>query len=150
MSEQRFKKTATITARQWWQIGDHLAVVEYTDGGKPTGKGWVNTLEGGHIVTPGDWIATGVNGEHWPIKPDVFAKTYAPDGPDPRIATLEAQLAEARDELEIGRRREIQMIGAAISTRNWHDAENGYNQIRDRIDRLLTKFTLSKIGGNHD
>ncbi|KYK53598.1 hypothetical protein AYO51_15900 [Lactiplantibacillus plantarum] len=25
----------------------------------------------------GDWIATGVNGEHWPIKNDVFKKTYA-------------------------------------------------------------------------
>lgn len=25
----------------------------------------------------GDWIATGVNGEHWPIADDVFKKTYA-------------------------------------------------------------------------
>lgn len=40
--------------------------------------GWIDTLEGGHIVCPGDWIATGVKGEHWPIKPDVFAATYEP------------------------------------------------------------------------
>lgn len=40
--------------------------------------GWIDTLEGGHIVCPGDWIATGVKGEHWPIKPDVFAATYVP------------------------------------------------------------------------
>lgn len=38
--------------------------------------GWIETLEGGHIVCPGDWIITGVNGEHYPCKPDVFEKTY--------------------------------------------------------------------------
>lgn len=38
--------------------------------------GWIDTLEGGHIVCPGDWIITGVNGERYPCKPDIFAKTY--------------------------------------------------------------------------
>ena len=38
--------------------------------------GWIDTLEGGHIVCPGDWIITGVNGEHYPCKPDIFEKTY--------------------------------------------------------------------------
>ena len=38
--------------------------------------GWIETLEGGHIVCPGDWIITGVNGEHYPCKPDIFKKTY--------------------------------------------------------------------------
>ena len=38
--------------------------------------GWIDTLEGGHIVCPGDWIITGVKGEHYPCKPDVFAATY--------------------------------------------------------------------------
>lgn len=40
--------------------------------------GWVDTLEGGHIVCPGDWIITGVKGEHYPCKPDIFAATYEP------------------------------------------------------------------------
>lgn len=40
--------------------------------------GWIDTLEGGHIVCPGDWIITGVNGEYYPCKPDVFEKTYEP------------------------------------------------------------------------
>jgi hypothetical protein len=39
--------------------------------------GRIDTREGGHIVCPGDWIATGSQGEHWPIKPDVFAADYA-------------------------------------------------------------------------
>lgn len=40
--------------------------------------GWIDTLEGGHTVCPGDWIITGVNGEHYPCKPDIFAETYEP------------------------------------------------------------------------
>lgn len=40
--------------------------------------GWVETLEGGHIVCPGDWIITGVKGEHYPCKPDIFTATYDP------------------------------------------------------------------------
>ena len=38
--------------------------------------GWIDTLEGGHIVCPGDWIITGVAGEHYPCKPDIFERTY--------------------------------------------------------------------------
>ncbi len=38
--------------------------------------GWIDTLEGGHIVCVGDWIITGVQGEHYPCKPDIFKKTY--------------------------------------------------------------------------
>ena len=38
--------------------------------------GWMETLEGGHIVCPGDWIITGVQGEYYPIKNDIFLKTY--------------------------------------------------------------------------
>lgn len=38
--------------------------------------GWVDTLEGGHIVCPGDWIITGVKGEHYPCKLDIFEQTY--------------------------------------------------------------------------
>ena len=38
--------------------------------------GWIDTLEGNHIVCPGDWIITGVQGEHYPCKPDIFELTY--------------------------------------------------------------------------
>ncbi|KZU02844.1 prophage Lp1 protein 31 [Lactiplantibacillus plantarum] len=34
-------------------------------------------LDGWENINVGDWIATGVNGEHWPIADDVFKKTYA-------------------------------------------------------------------------
>ena len=38
--------------------------------------GWVDTLEGGHIVCPKDWIITGIEGEHYPCKPHIFEQTY--------------------------------------------------------------------------
>lgn len=38
--------------------------------------GWIDTLEDGHIVCPGDWIITGVAGEHYPCKHVIFEATY--------------------------------------------------------------------------
>lgn len=38
--------------------------------------GWIDTLEGGHNVCPSDWIITGIQGEHYPCKPDIFEATY--------------------------------------------------------------------------
>ena len=36
----------------------------------------IPTLEGKIYARPGDYIIKGVNGEFYPCKPDVFAKTY--------------------------------------------------------------------------
>lgn len=70
------KKPVVIEATQWFKMGDHPAVTEFENG-----QGWVDTLEGGHVVTSGDWIITGVKGEHYPCKPDIFEITYeAVDG----------------------------------------------------------------------
>ena len=44
----------------------------------PLPKFWIGTLEGPHAVTDGDWIITGVKGETYPCKPDIFAMTYEP------------------------------------------------------------------------
>ena len=37
--------------------------------------GWIDTLEGGHTVCPGDYIIL-EKGELRPCKPDIFAMTY--------------------------------------------------------------------------
>jgi len=34
------------------------------------------TLEGWHIVCPGDYIIKGIKGEFYPCKPDIFEMTY--------------------------------------------------------------------------
>ena len=36
----------------------------------------IHTLEGDMKANEGDWIITGVNGEQYPCKPDIFEKTY--------------------------------------------------------------------------
>lgn len=38
----------------------------------------IPTLEGDMAARPGDFIIKGVNGEFYPCKPDIFAKTYEP------------------------------------------------------------------------
>jgi len=61
--------------------------------------GWVDTLEDGHMVCPGDWIITGVKGERypyrakWTCKPDIFEMTY-----DPSVATT--NVGQHREALE--------------------------------------------------
>lgn len=39
---------------------------------------FIRTLEGWHEVTGGDWIITGIKGERYPCKPDIFEATYEP------------------------------------------------------------------------
>lgn len=71
------KKPVVIEATQWFKNGDHPSVRQYwTHDPEGKGWGWIDTLEGGHIVMPGDWIITGVKGEHYPCKPDIFEMTY--------------------------------------------------------------------------
>lgn len=87
------KKPVVIEATQWFAKGDHQSVLECyfdTDGrirwapGDPqeinvygcVRRAAIKTLEGWHEVTPGDWIITGIKGEHYPCKPDIFAATY--------------------------------------------------------------------------
>ena len=36
----------------------------------------IETLEGTMRGDVGDWLITGVNGEQYPCKPDIFAATY--------------------------------------------------------------------------
>jgi hypothetical protein len=76
------KKPIVIEAVQFdphahpWPEG----VVPWTHRYQPrdTSWGFVHTLEGDMHVMAGDWIITGVNGEKYPCKPDIFEKTYEP------------------------------------------------------------------------
>ncbi len=38
----------------------------------------IHTLEGDMKADAGDWIITGVRGEQYPCKPDIFEETYEP------------------------------------------------------------------------
>ena len=99
------KKPIVIETTQWFKNGDHPKdgdCAKLKDLVEPEGKivrrynnpigdgnefcqhcnnamhihGWIDTLEGGHIVCPKDWVIMGVKGEFYPCKPDIFAATY--------------------------------------------------------------------------
>jgi hypothetical protein len=36
----------------------------------------IKTLEGPMMISPGDYIVTGIRGERYPCKPDIFLETY--------------------------------------------------------------------------
>lgn len=42
------------------------------------GVPYIETLEGRHFISEGDFIITGVEGERYPCKADIFHKTYEP------------------------------------------------------------------------
>jgi hypothetical protein len=79
------KKPVVIEATQWFKMGDHPMVYEVMGNDEeingwlvmtPTGRYAIKTLEGRITVSEGDWIITGVKGEHYPCKPDIFEMTY--------------------------------------------------------------------------
>ena len=87
------KKPVVIEATQWNKGGDHAnvkAVYIPFDLDPPNcekcgqaarAHGTIITLEGkngAQEVCPGDFIITGVQGENYPCKPDIFAATYEP------------------------------------------------------------------------
>jgi hypothetical protein len=72
------KKPVVVHAERWFPLLNVAGVIPTFD---PQGKcnaGRIDTLEGPHIVSPGDWIITGIKGEKYPCKPDIFAATYEP------------------------------------------------------------------------
>jgi hypothetical protein len=81
---QRFrKKPVVIEAVQW--TGDMAAVESLVGTQLPTfgppgqsGSLRIATLEGDHECRLGDWIVKGVQGEFYPVKPDIFEETYEP------------------------------------------------------------------------
>jgi hypothetical protein len=60
--------------------GDNLpAGVDYNGATDAREQHWsIRTLEGRMRVQPGDFVITGVKGERYPCKPDIFAATYQP------------------------------------------------------------------------
>lgn len=67
------KKPIVIEATQWFpgQVVDGVLIHALSDQ-----MGVIETLEGRLEVTSGDWIITGIAGEKYPCKPDIFDATY--------------------------------------------------------------------------
>ncbi len=74
-----YRNTATIKAEQFDGSDEMIDKYELIDAGTMLGTHHSPELylTGSGKVDVGDWIATGVNGEHWLIADDVFKQTYA-------------------------------------------------------------------------
>jgi hypothetical protein len=82
----KFRKIpVVIEAIQW--TGDNLGEIQLMGAAVSpanTSDLLIATLEDGpdsqvlHYANKGDWIIRGVQGEFYPCKPDIFAKTYEP------------------------------------------------------------------------
>lgn len=88
------KKPVQVEATQWFTDGDHREVAMDSSHSARTCEhcgqvmfmhGWIDTLQGGHVVCPGDWIIEDArvsdpkkHGRFYPCKPDIFEATYEP------------------------------------------------------------------------
>jgi hypothetical protein len=86
------KKPVVVEAVQWGGFNKQVVIpeVKHYDAyfenpydcehcDNPMGDhGWIETLEGGHIVCPGDWIIKGTAGEFYPCKEAIFPDIYEP------------------------------------------------------------------------
>ena len=97
------KKPIAIRAIQW--TGEHpLAVLSFATGARLSRDHvtddlliQIDTLEGTLTAQPGDWIIQGVNGEFYPCKPDIFAKTYEAVVPEPESGATDPGAAGSQN-----------------------------------------------------
>ena len=90
----------------------------------------IETLEGTMHASVGDYIITGVRGEKYPCKPDIFEQTY-----EPADATAASPWHRVEDELP--EMREIAPGHVRSETLVLYDAETGYmdtGYVRDKPD----------------
>lgn len=84
------KRPVVIEAEQWvggaesasrvidWVLDSGTRSARYHEG--PGEFIAIDTLEGTMSAIPNDFIIRGVQGEHYPCKPDIFEQTYEPVG----------------------------------------------------------------------
>ena len=96
MSKYR-KKPVVIEAVRW--TGENLLeICNFTGrcGGEliKNGELYIDTLEGVHHASIGDFIIKGVHGEFYPCKPDIFRKTYTEEKPQTNADRIRAMSDE--------------------------------------------------------
>jgi len=156
------KKPVVVDAVQWFKEGDHPEVRrcgtrEFTElssgctninGYNWDAHGVVGTLEGRHLVTPGDYIITGIKGELYPCKPDIFSATYEP-------ADSTDELSRLREENE-DLKRELNRCDCGAC--NWCNGQT-YYQMKQKLQaaesrieqvRRETAEECAKIADNFD
>lgn len=103
----------------------------------------IHTLEGDMKASVGDYIITGVNGEQYPCKPDIFKKTYEP---------VEANTPEAtpNTRLSFGVALQVLKKGGRCAREGWN-GKGQYIELARNIsyvtpDNKIVNATHKNIG----
>lgn len=101
----------------------------------------IETLEGTMRADVGDWIITGIKGERYPCKPDIFEATYAPyDGSTDQLATLRAEVERLRAALREAR----------ASVEKWASYADEYYKQKWDLAADLKEIDNALQGGDHE
>lgn len=60
----------------WFNTAINRGTIKVINAGTPGVKLEIQTLEGTHTASIGDYIIKGIKGEIYPCKPDIFEATY--------------------------------------------------------------------------
>ena len=75
----KYRKTALIEAEQYRGTAEQqrkYGILRIQKSLLIAPKDYLTTIKGKMIVKIGDYIATGIAGEHWAIDQDIFERTY--------------------------------------------------------------------------
>jgi hypothetical protein len=79
---QRYRKKPVVIEAMQFTDAESLKLIEWWSGGNVAYNDeagvYCMTLEGPLSVSDNDWIIRGVQGEFYPVKPDIFGETYEP------------------------------------------------------------------------
>ncbi|KRM62089.1 prophage Lp1 protein 31 [Paucilactobacillus vaccinostercus DSM 20634] len=118
----KYIKTGTTEFEQF--DGSDEMIGKYDIDPEQIGEGMpmyqLETLKGTIQIFIGDWIATGVEGEHWPVKDEIFQKTYK------KLPVIPYSVAKYIEEVKRGEtdldQGEINIYGAIYGALDWDQA----------------------------
>jgi len=150
----KFRKKPVVVEAEQWFPGKHVdgvGTVRFkTDDGQEHVSAWIFTLEGRMEVSPGDWIITGVRGEKYPCKPDIFEATYEPaDTPPTDSSAAKAEVARLRAENERYRKalERIAEIDIPYAPMTDHSVMRFYEQVaREALASTPTEPSRAERG----
>lgn len=121
-----FKWTYDVVP-DWWRNLTGVTIDVATE------SAFIPTLEGTMEARKGDFIIQGVNGENYPCKPDIFAKTY-----EPVSAPLLQEAAEwVREKPDF--KEECTFVTA-----------NKYHRNKEDLDFDFSVWQIKKLDGEND
>lgn len=91
---------------------------------------YIETLEGIHKADIGDYIITGVKGEQYPCKPDIFEQTYEPEDLKGWISVKDRLPEDDKDVFVYdSRSKEIIMASYNSDYDEWDNLYNYYDYL---------------------